>query len=84
MVSQTKNMAAVRRLQPELEKLQQKYGNDKEKYQQKMMELYKEHKINPLGGCLPMLVQLPILWAFFRVLGSNALGKELHSWASGC
>ncbi len=75
MVSQTKNMAAVRRLQPELEKLQQKYGNDKEKYQQKMMELYKEHKINPLGGCLPMLVQLPILWAFFRVLGSNALGE---------
>lgn len=75
MVSQTKNMAAMRKLQPELEKLQQKYGNDKEKYQQKMVELYKEHGINPLGGCLPMLVQLPILWAFFRVLSGSGFGE---------
>ncbi|HPT83074.1 MAG TPA: YidC/Oxa1 family membrane protein insertase [Limnochordia bacterium] len=75
MLSQTKSMVAMRKLQPELEKLQKKYGNDKEKYQQKMMELYQEHKINPLGGCLPMLVQLPILFAFLRVLNNSNFGE---------
>ncbi len=75
MLSQTKSMVAMRTLQPELEKLQKKYGNDKEKYQQKMMELYQEHKINPLGGCLPMLVQLPILFAFLRVLNNSNFGE---------
>jgi len=75
MVSQTKSMVAMRRLQPELEKLQKKYGDDKQAYQEKMMELYREHKINPLGGCLPMLVQLPILFAFLRVLNNTNFGE---------
>ncbi len=75
MLSQTKSMIAMRKLQPELEKLQKKYGNDKEKYQEKMVELYREHNINPLGGCLPMLLQLPVLFAFFRVLNSSNFGK---------
>lgn len=82
-VSQTKNMVAMRRLQPELEKLQKKYGDNKEEYNKKMMELYQEHNINPLGGCLPMLVQLPILWAFFQVLRTvdfGEAGKFLGLW----
>ncbi|WP_461370372.1 YidC/Oxa1 family membrane protein insertase [Candidatus Darwinibacter acetoxidans] len=82
-VSQTKSMVAMRRLQPQLDELQKKYGDDKEKYQQKMVELYQEHKINPLGGCLPMLVQLPILFAFFRVLNNAAFdegAKFLGVW----
>lgn len=67
-VSQNKNMVAMKKLQPELNDLQKKYGDNKEEYQKKTMELYQKHKINPLGGCLPMILQLPILWAFFRVL----------------
>ncbi|NMB00885.1 MAG: YidC/Oxa1 family membrane protein insertase [Firmicutes bacterium] len=74
-LSQNKSMVAMRKLQPELDALQKKYGNNKEEYQQKMMELYQEHKINPLGGCLPMLIQLPILWAFFRVLNNANFGE---------
>ena len=74
-LSQNKSMVAMRKLQPELDALQKKYGNNKEEYQQKMMELYQEHKINPLGGCLPMLIQLPILWAFFRVLTNANFGE---------
>lgn len=83
-LSQNKNMQAMRKLQPELEALQKKYGDDKETQQQKTMELYQKNKINPLGGCLPMLVQLPILWAFFRVLNTTSFGegtKFLGVWA---
>ncbi len=75
-LSQNKSMIAMRRLQPQLNEIQKKYANNKEEYQRKTMELYQEHKINPLGGCLPMLVQLPILWAFFRVLQGIPTGPE--------
>ncbi len=67
-LSQSKSMVAMRRIQPELNEINKKYANNKEEQQKLTMELYKKHKINPLGGCLPLLVQLPILWAFFRVL----------------
>jgi YidC/Oxa1 family membrane protein insertase len=67
-LSQSKNMVAMRKIQPELQEIQKKYANNKEEQQKQTMELYQKHKINPLGGCLPLLVQLPILWAFFRVL----------------
>lgn len=67
-LSQSKSMAAMKEIQPKLKELQEKYKQEPQVYQQKTMELYKENKVNPLGGCLPMLVQLPFLWAFFRVL----------------
>ncbi len=67
-LSQNKSMVAMRKIQPELNEINKKYANNKEEQQKLTMELYQKHKINPLGGCLPMLVQLPILWAFFRVL----------------
>jgi len=67
-LSQSKSLAAMRELQPKMEELQRKYKDKPQEYQRKLMELYQEHKINPLGGCLPVLVQLPFLWALFRVL----------------
>ena len=67
-LSQNKNMVAMRKIQPEINEINKKDANNKEEQQKLTMELYQKHKINPLGGCLPMLVQLPILWAFFRVL----------------
>ena len=66
--SQSKSMEAMKRLQPEMQALQAKYKDKPEEYNAKIMELYKENKVNPLGGCLPMLVQLPFLWALFAVL----------------
>ena len=74
--SQTKTAAVMKELQPKLAELQAKYKSKPEEYQKKMMELYKEHKINPLGGCLPMLIQLPFLWALFQVLGTFQFGQE--------
>ncbi len=67
-LTQTKSMAAMKVLQPKMTELKEKYKDDPKEYQQRSMELYKENKVNPLGGCFPMLLQLPVLFAFFRVL----------------
>src|SRR5690606_7162424 len=56
-LSQSRSLAGMRELQPKLQELQKKYKNKPEEYQRKLMELYQEHKVNPLGGCLPILVQ---------------------------
>lgn len=58
----------LQELQPALKKLQEKYKGDKEKYNRAMMEYMREHRVNPLGGCLPMLIQLPIIFAVFQLL----------------
>lgn len=66
-----KQISASRRLQelqPELKKLQEKYKGDKEKYNKATMEYMKENKVNPLGGCLPLLIQLPIIIGVFQLL----------------
>ncbi len=67
-IKQTRSMQEMQRVQPMLKKLQEKYKDDKPKLQEEMMRFYSEHKINPLGGCLPMLLQFPILIALFRML----------------
>jgi YidC/Oxa1 family membrane protein insertase len=66
--AQYKSMAKMRAVQPRLEALKERYGDDKQQYNMAMMELYKKEKINPAGGCLPMLVQIPIFFALYRVL----------------
>lgn len=62
------SMKAMQTLQPEMKKLRDKHGSDRETLNRKMMELYKEHRVNPLGGCLPMLVQIPVFFALYKVL----------------
>ncbi len=63
-----KSMARMRKLQPRLTQLRERYGDDRARLNQAMMELYKEEKINPLGGCLPILVQIPVFIALYWVL----------------
>jgi YidC/Oxa1 family membrane protein insertase len=70
-IKQTKSMYEMQRLQPKLKELQEKYKDNKEKYQQEMMKFYSEHKVNPFGGCLPLLLQLPIFFALFNMLMNN-------------
>ncbi|SKC88880.1 YidC/Oxa1 family membrane protein insertase [Maledivibacter halophilus] len=67
-LNQVKQTKEMQKIQPELKKLQDKYKNDKETLNKKMMELYSEHKINPLGGCLPLIIQMPILFGLFGAL----------------
>jgi YidC/Oxa1 family membrane protein insertase len=65
---QARSMIAMQRVQPEIKKLQAKYKDDKQKLNEEMMKFYKENKINPFGGCLPLLAQMPIFISLFRVL----------------
>src|SRR5450830_2091505 len=67
-IKQTKSMIAMQRRQPQLKEIQKKYKDDREKQGQEMMKLYKDNKVIPLGGCLPLILQLPILFALFEVL----------------
>jgi YidC/Oxa1 family membrane protein insertase len=63
-----RSMANMRKLAPRMQALKDRYGDDKQRMQQAMMEMYKKEKINPLGGCLPMLVQIPFFIALYWVL----------------
>ena len=63
-----RSMANMRKMTPRIQALKDRYGDDKKRMQQAMMELYKTQKINPLGGCLPMLVQMPFFIALYWVL----------------
>ena len=63
-----KSMAQMRKLAPRLQALKERYGDDKQKLNQAMMDLYRTEKINPLGGCLPILVQIPVFIALYWVL----------------
>lgn len=63
-----RSMANMRKLAPRLQQLKESYGDDKAAMSQKMMQMYKEEKINPLGGCLPILIQMPIFIALYWVL----------------
>jgi len=62
------SMYKMKILAPKMKELKEKYGKDPRKFQMKTMELYKKEKVNPLGGCLPMLIQIPIFFAIYRVL----------------
>ncbi|MAZ02071.1 MAG: membrane protein insertase YidC [Sneathiella sp.] len=62
------SMSKMKRLQPEMVKLREKYGDDKQKLNQEMMALYKREKANPAAGCLPILLQIPIFFALYKVL----------------
>ncbi len=63
-----RSMAKMRRLQPRVAELKERYGDDRQRMSQAMMELYKHEKVNPLGGCLPIAVQIPVFIALYWVL----------------
>jgi len=78
---QMQSMNEMRKLQPEIEKLKAKYEGDREKLNMAVMGLYREHKVNPLGGCLPMLLQMPIWFALYAALQTSVeLYREGFLW----
>lgn len=70
-VKSQKSMKAMQRLQPQINALKEKYKDNPQKMQQEQMALFKTHKVNPMGGCLPMVVQLPVFIALYAVLGNS-------------
>jgi YidC/Oxa1 family membrane protein insertase len=82
-VKQYESMHAMSKIQPKVKELQKKHGKDAQKFQQESMALYKEHNVNPLGGCLPLLLQFPIMIALFTTLRNEEVIKiMLESGAS--
>jgi len=71
-IKQTKSMYEMQRIQPKIKELQAKYKDDKEKLQEETLKFYQDNKVNPFGGCLPMLLQMPLLIALYQVLGGTA------------
>lgn len=69
-VKSYKSMKEMQKLQPQIAKLKEKYKNDREKLNKEMMDIYKQKKVNPLGGCLPMVIQIPVFFALYKVLMS--------------
>jgi YidC/Oxa1 family membrane protein insertase len=67
-IKQSRSTAKMQELQPLIEDIQKRYKNDKEKMNQELMRLYQEHKYNPAGGCLPLLIQMPILFSLYWVI----------------
>ncbi|MDD3370586.1 MAG: membrane protein insertase YidC [Alphaproteobacteria bacterium] len=76
------SMSRMKAIQPEMKRIQERYADDKVKQSQEMMELYKREKVNPMSGCMPMLVQIPIFFALYKVLNVNIemRGAPFFGW----
>ena len=79
----TKSMVSMRRLQPQVKRLQKKHKNDRETLNQEMMALYQEHNVSPLSGCLPILIQSPVFIVMFRVIRGITRRSSDAGFASG-
>jgi YidC/Oxa1 family membrane protein insertase len=74
----TRSMKRMQELQPQIKALQEKYKDDPQKFQQKSWEFYKKNKVNPLGGCLPMVLQIPVFFGFYSMLRSAIELRGAH------
>lgn len=76
-----KSMQAMKKIQPKIAQVREKYKDDREKLNQELMALYKTYKVNPMGGCLPMVLQIPVFIAFYRMLNTAVeLRHEPFIW----
>src|SRR5436305_9030821 len=76
---QVRAMQALQRLQPEMKKIQERYKEDKQRMQQELMKFYQEHNFNPLGSCLPLVLQFPFFMSLFYLQRSAHFKAELHA-----
>jgi YidC/Oxa1 family membrane protein insertase len=73
-----KSMNELQRLQPELKRIQERYKDDRQRMNQEIMRFYQEHKVNPLGSCMPLLLQIPFFIALFYLLRSDEFTKDIE------
>ncbi|TQN28586.1 YidC/Oxa1 family membrane protein insertase [Haloactinospora alba] len=81
-VKQMRTQRKMQEMQPEMTRLREKYKNDKQRQQQEMMKLYQESGTNPVMGCLPLLLQMPVFFALFQVLRGVANGEATHGFTA--
>lgn len=77
-IKQIRSMHAMQSVQPKIKAIQAKYKNNKAKAQEEIMKIYQEHGVNPLGGCLPLLLQMPVLIALYSVLRYPVPPEDMH------
>ena len=82
-IRSTKSMLAMRRLAPEVKRLQAEYRHDRQRMNEEVMALYRSNSVNPLGGCLPLLMQSPIFISLFYVLRGLTRRTSVLGWSSG-
>jgi YidC/Oxa1 family membrane protein insertase len=81
---QVRSMQGLQKLQPEMKKIQERYKEDKKRQQEEMMKLYQEHQINPLGSCLPLVLQLPFFFALYQTLkNGGAISDKIKAPPAG-
>jgi YidC/Oxa1 family membrane protein insertase len=85
MIKQVQVMNKMKNIQPKIKEIQDKFKDRPDELQKRTMELYQKEKVNPFGGCLPMLIQLPLLWAIFGLLQDptfikNSIGNATFLW----
>jgi YidC/Oxa1 family membrane protein insertase len=81
MIKQYKNTKAMQALQPEMKQIREKFKDDSRKQQEEMMKLYQIHQVNPLAGCLPLVVQMPIFIALYNSIYMNkSIGEHTFLW----
>jgi YidC/Oxa1 family membrane protein insertase len=83
-IKQIRSMQALQRLQPQIKEIQEKYKADRQRMQQEMMKFYRENKVNPLGSCLPLLLQLPVFIALFYTLQKDLRAQICGQTAKVC
>lgn len=76
---QIKGMRALQALQPQIKEIQEKFKDDRQRMQQEMMRFYQENKVNPLASCLPLILQLPIFFALFRLLRGDSFEADVKN-----
>ncbi|MGE5423286.1 MAG: YidC/Oxa1 family membrane protein insertase, partial [Ignavibacteriales bacterium] len=74
-----KSMRGMQEIQPKMKEIQERYKENPEKMQAETMKMYKEHGVNPFGGCLPLLIQMPILFAFYQALVHFQYTEKAHA-----
>ncbi|MBQ8080300.1 MAG: YidC/Oxa1 family membrane protein insertase, partial [Clostridia bacterium] len=85
-IKNRKGMLKMQKMQPKIDALQKKYANDQQKLQQKQMELFKKENYNPMSGCLPMLITLPVFWIMFeamRTMANEQLIQQVLTYIAG-
>jgi YidC/Oxa1 family membrane protein insertase len=81
-IKQIRSMNALRELQPHIKQIQEKHKEDRQRMNQEMMRFYRENKVNPLASCLPLVLQLPVFFALFRLLRSDEFARRLEDSGS--
>ena len=82
-ITSIKSSKAMQELQPKIKELQKKHGKDRQKLSQETMKLYSQHRVNPMAGCLPMIIQIPIFFGLYRAITSLSNGNSgfSHYWS---